>query len=81
LKVLHSFGKLARKRAILEAAVSEPDSNIRRYHFILGTKKQNLVVAMERIHSILGHGPLRFQVPTRKTREGGIPKLVKVATI
>jgi hypothetical protein len=81
MKVPHSSKKLAKKRAILEATISEPDLNIRRYHSILGTSKQNLVATMERIHSILGYEPFQCQVPTRKTREGGIPELVKAAAI
>lgn len=78
MKIPHSSGMLARKRAILKAVVSELDSNISKFHSILGTKRQNLEAAVERLRSATTETSTRFGVPSQKKREGGLCSEVKV---
>ena len=77
LKVPHSSGMLARKRVILEAVVSELDSDISTFHSILGTRKENLVAAMECLRSATTVTCSRYRTPTRKKKEGGVSKEVR----
>ena len=73
---------LARKRAILEAVVSQLDSDISKFHTsILGTRKANLVAAVERLRSTATGSSSRFAVPSRKRREGGISDEVKTLVV
>lgn len=81
LKIPHSSGMLARKRAILEAVVGELDSDISKFHSILGTRKANLVAAVDRLRSATETTSSRYQVPSRKKREGGVPEEVKAAVL
>lgn len=81
LKVPHSSGKLARKRAILEAVVGDVDADISNFHNILGTRKQNLVAALDRLRSATTSASGRFVVPVRKKREGGLSEEVKLAVL
>ena len=82
MKIPHSSGMLARKRAILEAVVSQLDSDISKFHTsILGTRKANLVAAMERLRSTATGSSSRFAVPSRKRREGGISDEVKTLVV
>jgi len=78
MKVPHTSGKLARKRSILEAVVSEINGDFRRFHRILGMKKGNVDEAVQRLRSASTTAGARFVVPHRKKREGGITDAVKV---
>lgn len=78
-KIPHNSGKLARKRAILEAVVSEIEADFTRFHLILGTKKKNVVGAVDRIRDATVNSEARFVVPRRRKRQGGIPEDVKAA--
>ena len=77
LKVPHSSGMLARKRVILEAVVSELDSDISTFHSISGTRKENLVATVERLYSATTVTCSRYRTPTRKKKEGGVSKEVR----
>jgi hypothetical protein len=66
LKIPHTSGMLARKRVILEAVVSQLDSNVSKFHSILGTRKENLVAAVERLRSASTGTSGRYAVPVRK---------------
>ena len=81
MKIPHSSGMLARKRAILEAVVSELDSDITKFDCILGTRKENLVAAVDRLRSAASVSSTRFTVPSRKKREGGICFEVKALVL
>ena len=76
MKIPHLSSMLARKRAILEAVVSELDSDMTKFHSILGTRKENLVVAIERLRSATEETSSRYTVPARKKREDGISEEV-----
>ena len=75
MKVPH-YGMLARKRAILEAVVSDMETDATQFPRILGTRKQNLVSAARRLSDVAEETSSRFKVPGRKKREGGIPEEV-----
>ena len=81
MKIPHSSGMLARKRAILEAVVSQLDSDISKFYSILGTRKANLVAAVERLRSAATDSSSRFAIPSRKRREGGIYDEVKTLVV
>jgi hypothetical protein len=85
LKIPHTSGILARKRVILEAVVSQLDSDISKFHSILGTRKENLVAAVERLRNAStgtsGRTSGRYAVPVRKKRDGGIPEEVRTAVV
>jgi hypothetical protein len=81
LKILHTSGMLARKRVILEAVVSQLDSDISKFHSILGTRKENLVAAVERLRSASTGTSGRYAVPVRKKRDDGIPEEVRTAIV
>lgn len=81
LKVPYSSGMLARKRSILEAVVGEADSNFTKFHAILGTRKQNLVSASNRLRSSAEASEPRYHVPSRKKREGGVSEEVRLFVI
>ena len=82
LKIPQTSGKLARKRAILEAVVSEIDADFSTFHRILGTKRTNVEGAADRLRTSCTVADARFAVPCRRKREGGIPDAVKsVVTI
>jgi hypothetical protein len=72
---------LARKRAIIEAVVSEIDANISRFHTILGIRRGNFVAAVERLRSIGTDASLRFSIPRKKDRAGSIPSEVQSIVI
>ena len=76
LKVLHCSSMLARKRSILEAIVSHVETDSWRFPSILGTWRQNLVLAVQRVHDAGTETSSRFTVPSRKKREGGITEEV-----
>lgn len=77
MKLPNTSGMLARKRAILEAVVSELDSDMSMFHSILGTRKENLLAAVERLRSATTESSSRFAVPARRRREGGICNEIK----
>lgn len=79
MKIPQTSGKLARKRAILEAVVSEIDADFSRFHRILGTNKTNVVEAVERLRSASTTTVERFSVPCRRKRKGGLSDDVKSA--
>ena len=81
LKVPHSSRMFARKYAILEAVVSELDSDISTFHNILGTRKENLVAAVEHLRSATTVTCSQYRTPTWKKREGGVSKEVKVVVL
>ena len=81
LKIPHSTGMLARKWAILEAVVSELDSDVSKFHSILGTRNENLLAAVERLCLATETTSSRYQVPSRKKREGGVPEEVRAAVL
>jgi hypothetical protein len=68
IKVPRSSGMLARKYAILEAAVSELDLDITNFYSILGTRKANLLAATERLRSAASSASTPFPLPSRKKR-------------
>jgi hypothetical protein len=74
LKIPHTSGMLARKRVILEAVVSQLDSDISKFHSILGTRKENLVAVVEQLRSVSTGTSGRYAVPMRKKQDGGIPE-------
>ena len=78
-KIPQTSGKLARKRAILEAAVSEIDADFSKFHRIMGLKKTNFHGALERLRSASTVEGARFGVPTRRKRQGGISDAVRFA--
>jgi hypothetical protein len=57
---------LARKRVILEAVVSHLDSDVNKFHSILGTRKENLVAVVEQQRSASTGTSGRYAVPVRK---------------
>ena len=75
----HTSGKLARKRSILEAAVSGIQTDFSRFHLVLRTKKTNVVGAVERLEAASLDSDARFNIPARRKRQGGIPDDVKDA--
>ena len=77
MKIPHSSGMLAPKRAILEAMVSELDSDMTKFHSILRTRKENLVAVVEWLRSATAETSSRYTVPARKKREGGISEEVR----
>lgn len=77
-KIPHNSSKLVRKRAILEAVVSEIDADFSRFHRILGTNKSNVEGAIDRLRIGSTTVGARFDVPSRRKREGGIPDAVKL---
>lgn len=79
MKIPRTSGKLARKRAILEAAVSEIEVDFSRFHRILGLRKTNVDGAVDRLRDASSTEGPRFAVPCRKKREGGISEAVKFA--
>lgn len=81
MKVPHCNGMLARKRSILEAIVSDMDIDSTRFPRILGTRRQNLVSAMQRVEDAGTETSSRFKVPARKKRDGGIPEDVREVVI
>jgi hypothetical protein len=66
LKIPHTSRMLARKRVILEAVVSHLDSDVNKFHSILGTRKENLVAVVEQQRSASTGTSGRYAVPVRK---------------
>ena len=79
IKNPNSSGKLARKRSLLEVVVSDIEVDLSRIHLILGTKKCNVVGAVERLQTASEDSDGRFCVPARRKRQGGISDDVKEA--
>lgn len=77
----HTSGLLARKRSILEAAVSEIEADFSKFHRILGTNKVNVVGAIDRVHNASTTLSTRLVVPCRRKREGGISDAVKIVVM
>jgi len=77
MKIPHTFGKLARKRSILEAIIFEINANFSRFYKILGMKKSNVDAAIARLHNASMTASAQFIIPQRK-KQGGIFDTVKV---
>jgi len=77
-KILHSKGKSARKQWILEVTILKVEADFSRFYWILDTKKNNVVEAMDWLQTTTLDSEVRFIVPTKNKRQGGIPDEVKV---